>query len=160
MPRARRYYPKMPLSDQLLPGAPRSRLQGGVYEHPTRRYASRAEGTRGQPRRLQDPLQYHSGRGIEWAYGVIEARERDQLHFAKMSDEQFAWALAKARAADYGHEGDYAVPDFENYLGTDQYGNTVTKRRDRWFNENREELLQRARENVRDWAYTWKQQQA
>ena len=52
------------------------------------------------------------------------------------------------------------MPEFENYLGTDQYGNTVTKRRDRWFNENREELLQRARENVRDWAYTWKQQQA
>ena len=135
MPRARRYYPKMPLSDQLLPGAPRSRLQGGVYEHPTRRYASRAEGTRGQPRRLQDPLQYHSGRGIEWAYGVIEARERDQLHFAKMSDEQFAWALAKARAADYGHERDYVVPADG-----------------RWFHENREELLQRARENVRMWA--------
>ena len=142
MPRARRYYPKMPLSDQLLPGAPRSRLQGGVYETPTRRYASRAEGTRGQPRRPQDRLQYHSGRGIEWAYNVIEAHERDQLHFAKMSDEQFAWALAKARAADYGHEGDYVVPADG-----------------RWFHENREELLQRARENVRDWAYTWKQQQ-
>ena len=130
MPRARRYYP------------PRSRLQRGVYEPPTRRYASRAEGTRGQPRRPQDPLQYHSGRGIEWAYNVIEAHERDRLHFAKMSDEQFAWALAKARAADYGHERDYVVPADG-----------------RWFNENREELLQRARENVRDWAYTWKQQQ-
>ena len=140
MPKARRYYPKMPLSDQLLPGAPRSRLQGGVCEHPTRRYASRAEGTRGQPRRPQDRLQYHSGRGIEWAYNVIEAHERDQLHFAKMSDEQFAWALAKARAADYGHERDYVVPADG-----------------RWFHENREELLQRARENVRDWAYTWKQ---
>ena len=112
------------------------------YEHPTHRYASRAEGTRGQPRRPQDPLQYHSGRGIEWAYGVIEARERDQLHFAKMSDEQFAWALAKARAADYGHERDYVVPADG-----------------RWFHENREELLQRARENVRDWADAWKQQQ-
>ena len=92
------------------------------------------------PRRPQDPLQYHSGRGIEWAYGVIEAHERDRLHFAKMSDEQFAWALAKARAADYGHERDYVVPADG-----------------RWFHENREELLQRARENVRDWAYTWKQ---
>ena len=57
-----------------------------------------------------------------------------------MSDEQFAWALAKARAADYGHESDYVVPADG-----------------RWFHENREELLQRARENVRDWAYTWRQ---
>ena len=113
------------------------------------RPAGRAPGRSNRP---QDPLQYHSGRGIEWGYRVIEAHERDRLHFAKMSDEQFAWALAKARAADHGHEGDYAVPEFENYLGTDQYGNTVTKRRDRWFHENREELLQRARENVRDWA--------
>ena len=102
--------------------------------------------------RARNPLLYRSGRGIDWAYNVIEAHERDQLHFAKMSDEQFAWALAKARAADYGHGGDYVEPEFESYLGTDRYGNTVTKRRDRWWNENREELLQRARENVRDWA--------
>ena len=134
----------------------RGGLQNTILPTAKRQYRPAGRTPR-RPNRPQDRLQYHSGRGIEWAYNVIEAHERDQLHFAKMSDEQFAWALAKARAADYGHESDYVVPEFENYLGTDRYGNTVTKRRDRWFNENREELLQRARENVRDWAYTWKQ---
>lgn len=133
----------------------RGGLQDTILSTGKRQYRP-AGRTPGRPNRPQDPLRYHSGRGIEWAYRVIEAHERDRLHFAKMSDEQFAWALARARVADYGHEGDYAVPEFESYLGTDQYGNTVTKRRDRWFHENREELLQRARENVRDWAYTWK----
>ena len=112
----------------------RGGLQNTILPTAKRQYRPAGRTPR-RPNRPQDPLQYHSGRGIEWAYRVIEAHERDQLHFAKMSDEQFAWALAKARSADYGHERDYVVPADG-----------------RWFNENREELLQRARENVRDWA--------
>ena len=119
----------------------RGGLQNTILPTAKRQYRPAGRTPR-RPNRPQDRLQYHSGRGIEWAYRVIEAHERDRLHFAKMSDEQFAWALAKARAADYGHERDYVVPADG-----------------RWFHENREELLQRARENVRDWAYTWKQQQ-
>ena len=78
-------------------------------------------------------------------------KERRTAWFARMSDDQFRFAVDCAVEADLGHEREYVVPEWESY--TD--GRGIKRRRDRNFDFNREALLQAARENILDWAQAW-----
>ena len=92
--------------------------------------------------RRTDRLRYDGT--ISWAYMMIVREERQR--FVRLTDAQFEQAVNEAARADLGHEHEYIVPEYGDF--TDNYGRR--RRRDRWFDQNRETLLQRARENIRD----------
>ena len=88
---------------------------------------------------------------IFWAYATIVREEQRTGLFARMSDDQFSYAVRAAIMADRGHEKSYVDPEWED----DEIPGVGRRRRDRWYHEHREALLLAARENVLMWAREW-----